>query len=69
VPKGGERGVIFRTADLVAEGVCTTIENIRDESDRRGMRIVMELYRGSDPDEVVAALLAEGVLRQRESSV
>ncbi len=53
VKKGGEGGLIAKIADLVREKKVTGISDLRDESDRRGMRLVIELKRGGDPAQVV----------------
>jgi len=44
--------IIERIADCVKNGTITGIADIRDESDREGMRLVIELRRGED-DRVV----------------
>src|SRR3990172_7571489 len=41
---------IERIADLVQEKKIEGISDVRDESDRDGMRIVIELKRGEQPD-------------------
>src|SRR5215204_4224096 len=53
VKKGGEGGLITKIADLVRDKKITGISDLRDESDRSGMRIVIELKRGGDPAQVV----------------
>src|SRR5512144_190108 len=53
VKKGGEGGLITKIADLVRDKKITGISDLRDESDRSGMRIVIELKRGGDPARVV----------------
>jgi DNA gyrase subunit A len=53
VKKGGEGGLITKIAELVREKKITGISDLRDESDRSGMRIVIELKRGGDPAAVV----------------
>ena len=53
VKKGGEGGLITKIADLVREKKITGISDLRDESDRTGMRLVIELKRGGDPAAVV----------------
>ena len=53
VKKGGDGGLITKIADLVREKKITGISDLRDESDRSGMRLVIELKRGGDPAEVV----------------
>jgi DNA gyrase subunit A len=45
--------LIERIADLVREKVIEGISDLRDESDRDGMRIVVELKRGELPDVVL----------------
>ncbi len=44
--------LIERMAELVREGKLDQISDIRDESDRTGMRIVIELKRGAAPKKV-----------------
>ncbi len=41
--------LIIKIADLVRDKVIEGISGIRDESDRRGMRLVIELKRGETP--------------------
>src|SRR6476659_2338799 len=53
VKKGGEGGLVTKIADLVREKKINGISDLRDESDRSGMRLVIELKRGGDPAEVV----------------
>jgi len=48
--------MIKKTADLVNDGKITGISDIRDESDRNGMRIVYELKRDSIPNVVLNKL-------------
>ena len=45
--------LIERIADLVREKTIEGISDLRDESDREGMRIVVELKRGEMPDVVL----------------
>ena len=45
VKKGGEGGLITKIADLVHDKKISEISDIRDESDRHGMRLVIELKR------------------------
>ncbi|MGE0448429.1 MAG: DNA gyrase subunit A [Vicinamibacterales bacterium] len=45
--------LIERIADLVREKVIEGISDLRDESDREGMRIVVELKRGEVPEVVL----------------
>ena len=53
VKKGGAGGLITKIAELVREKKITGISDLRDESDRSGMRLVIETKRGGDPPEVV----------------
>ncbi len=48
--------LIERIADLVNEKTIEEISDIRDESDRDGMRIVIELKRGAQPEIVLNQL-------------
>ena len=50
VKKGGDGGLIQKIADLVREKKLDGISDLRDESDRSGMRLVIELKRGADPN-------------------
>src|SRR5436190_1387866 len=56
VKKGGEGGVIRKIADLHAEKKLSEITNIEDHSDRRGMRVVIELKRDANPKVVLNKL-------------
>jgi DNA gyrase subunit A len=48
--------LIERIASLVREERLDGIADLRDESDRQGMRIVIELTRGTDPEAVLRNL-------------
>lgn len=48
--------LIERIAELVREGRLDSISDMRDESDRNGIRIVVELKRGSQPKQVLNQL-------------
>ena len=48
--------LIERIAELAREGRLDSISDLRDESDRTGMRIVIELKRGSQPKRVLNQL-------------
>ncbi len=48
--------LIEKMADLVRAGKLTDISNIRDESDRDGMRVVIELKRDAQPSVVLNQL-------------
>src|SRR5436309_6131121 len=56
VRKGGDGGVIDKIAGLVHDKKLSEITDIRDESDRHGMRIVIELKRGAIPKVVLNKL-------------
>ena len=45
--------LIERIAELAREGKLDAISDLRDESDRRGMSIVIELRRGAQPKQVL----------------
>ena len=47
-------GWIEKLADLVNSGKINGISDIRDESDRDGMRIVIELKKDYNPDVVIS---------------
>ncbi len=53
VKKGGDNGLITKIADLVRDKKLEGISDLRDESDRSGMRLVIELKRGGHPAKVV----------------
>jgi DNA gyrase subunit A len=48
--------LIERIAELAREGRLDSISDLRDESDRTGMRIVIELKRGAQPKRVLNQL-------------
>ena len=48
--------LIERIAELAREGRLDSITDLRDESDRTGMRIVVELKRGAQPKQVLNQL-------------
>jgi len=56
VKKGGDGGLITKIADLVHEKKLPDITDLRDESDRHGMRLVIELKRGALPKVVLNQL-------------
>ena len=75
--KGGKQSIIVteipyqvnksrlleKIAELVREKVIEGISDLRDESDRRGMRIVIELRRGEVPEVVLNNLLKHTALQ------
>ena len=48
--------LIERIADLARDGKLEGVVDLRDESDRQGMRLVIELTRTTDPQEMLAKL-------------
>lgn len=48
--------LIAKIADLVNDKAITGLSDIRDESDKKGMRIVLDLKRGEIPDVVINQL-------------
>src|SRR3954449_11766225 len=56
VKKGGDGGLIQKIADLVRDKRIPEISDLRDESDRRGMRLVIELKRDVIPKVVLNKL-------------
>jgi len=56
VRKGGDNGLIEKISQLVADKKIVEISDLRDESDRNGMRIVIELKRDVIPKVVLNKL-------------
>jgi DNA gyrase subunit A len=56
VKKGGEGGLIQKIADLVHDKKISEISDIEDHSSDKGMRLVIELKRGSIPKVVLNKL-------------
>src|SRR6266487_3052636 len=56
VKKGGDTGVIMKIADLVNDKVLTEISDVKDLSDKTGMRIQVELKRDAIPQVVLNKL-------------
>jgi DNA gyrase subunit A len=56
VRKGGDGGLIDKIKDLVADKKIAEISDLRDESDRHGMRLVIELKRDAIPKVVLNKL-------------
>src|SRR5690606_20767349 len=52
----GKSGIIERIVSLVRDGRIDAIVDLRDESDRRGMRLTIELRRGAQPLKVLNQL-------------
>src|SRR6267142_6025638 len=55
--------LLEKIADLVREGRVTGISDLRDESDRDGMRIVIELKKDANPKVVLNALFVHTPLQ------
>jgi DNA gyrase subunit A len=64
VRKGGEGGVIEKIVGLVHDKKLPEITDIRDESDRNGMRIVIELKRDAIPKVVLNKLFKHTPMQQ-----
>ncbi|HEY7380069.1 MAG TPA: DNA gyrase subunit A [Gaiella sp.] len=56
VKKGGDSGVIKKIADLVNDKVLTEISDVKDHSDKSGMRIQIDLKREAIPQVVLNKL-------------
>jgi DNA gyrase subunit A len=56
-------GLLEKVADLVREGRITGISDLRDESDRDGMRIVVELKKDANPKVVLNQLFVHSPLQ------
>ena len=56
--------LIERLAELVNQGKITDISDLRDESDRRGISIIVELKRGTQPMKVLNQLYKHTALQQ-----
>jgi DNA gyrase subunit A len=61
--------LIQRIAELVNEKIIDDISDVRDESDRDGMRIVIELKRGSQPEIVLNQLYKHTQLQESFSMI
>jgi DNA gyrase subunit A len=56
VKKGGDNGLMVKIKELVEDKKITEISDLRDESDKRGMRLVIELKRDVIPKVVLNKL-------------
>ena len=63
VKKGGDTGVIKKIADLVNEKVLPEISDVKDHSDRTGMRIQIDLKREAIPQVVLNKLFKHTALQ------
>jgi DNA gyrase subunit A len=59
----GKAGLLEKIAELVREGRITGISDLRDESDRDGMRIVIELKKDANPKVVLNQLFVHTPLQ------
>ncbi|WP_066383872.1 MULTISPECIES: DNA gyrase subunit A [unclassified Anabaena] len=62
-------GWIEKVADLVNQGRLQGISDIRDESDREGMRVVIELKRDTNPQEVLQHLYHQTALQSNFGAI
>ena len=62
-------GWIEKLADQVNEGKIGGIADIRDESDREGMRVVVELRRDANPEAVLAELQRRTALQSNFGAI
>ena len=61
--------LIERIAELVTEKIVDDISDVRDESDRDGMRIVIELKRGAQPEIVLNQLYKHTQMQESFSMI
>jgi DNA gyrase subunit A len=61
--------LIERIAELVTEKIVDEISDVRDESDRDGMRIVIELKRGAQPEIVLNQLYKHTQMQESFSMI
>ncbi|MEX1322971.1 MAG: DNA gyrase subunit A, partial [Synechococcaceae cyanobacterium] len=62
-------GWIEKLAELVNDGRIGGIADIRDESDREGMRVVVELRRDADPEQVLTDLQRRTALQSNFGAI
>ena len=62
-------GWIEKLAEQVNDGKIGGIADIRDESDREGMRVVVELRRDADPEKVLAELQRRTALQSNFGAI
>jgi DNA gyrase subunit A len=61
--------IIERIVEVVKDGKITGIADVRDESDRDGLRLVIELKKGEDPQVIVNQLFQYTPLQQTVSII
>ncbi len=64
VKKGGDEGVIKKIADLVKDGVLTEVADLKDLSDKSGMRMEVHLKRDAVPQVALNKLFKHTALQQ-----
>ena len=64
-----KNNLIKRIAELVTEKIVDDISDVRDESDREGMRIVIELKRGAQPEIVLNQLFKNTQMQESFSMI
>ncbi len=60
---------IEKVAELVNAGKIDGIADLRDESDREGMRVVIEIKRDSEPSQVLAQLYRQTALQSNFGAI
>src|ERR687886_195128 len=63
VKKGGDEGVIKKIADLVREGTLPEVSDVKDHSDKSGMRIQIDIKREAIPQVVLNKLYKHTALQ------
>src|SRR3712207_3630803 len=63
VKKGGDGGLIQKIASLVQDKKLAGISDIQDHTDKRGMRLVIELKRDADPNVVLNQLYKQTAMQ------
>src|SRR3954471_16371477 len=61
--------LIKRIADLVLDKIVDDVSDVRDESDRNGMRIVIELKRGAEPQIILNQLYKHTSMQESFSMI
>ncbi len=64
-----KNNLIKRIAELVTDKIVDDISDVRDESDRDGMRIVIELKRGAQPEIVLNQLYKNTQMQESFSMI
>jgi DNA gyrase subunit A len=64
-----KNNLIKRIAELVTDKIIDDISDVRDESDRDGMRIVIELKRGAQPEIVLNQLYKNTSMQESFSMI